>query len=826
MGGETVSTNARRQPAVMRQIRTLFGVGTASGLSDGELLGRLAARADESSELAFAALLERHGGMVWGICRRVLDDPRDVEDAFQATFLVLVRRARSIRNRESLASWLHGVAYRVACSAREAGIRRRRHERIYSERAERLAPPACEEDLDLKPVVDGELLRLPERYRAVLVLCDMEGLSYEQAARALGWPMGTVKSRLARGREKLRSRLIRRGVAPLAGMIAAQVPAELLRSTAQAASRVGARPIVAGAISVNIVGLTEGVISTMMLSKLKLCVAALAVGGGLVSLAGLLTGPGFGVKAGTHEPRPPQAAEFWKAQVPEAVLKAAEPPLLESTLESPPGRAIPKPWETVVRVRVQCQDLVNFGSGTIIRSTPEESLIVTCAALFRVEDPHPLPPGKSPWKVTVDLFDGKLRQDRPNQVTFAATIGGEIVDFDFSHNVGLVRIRPGRRLAATPIVPAGWQARLGMKMLTAGCSEGQDATAWNTKVTGGVTQYLRGEASYDEIECETAPKEGRTGGGLFTTEGYLAGVCGLADPRRDLGLYAPPRAIHSILDRNDLSQLHVNESNLADPASQVLTDEKPIGNDSSPPGADDLKARLEESTRQNARLGDEVRQLRDELRSLRDGGRNARPDAAPDQSVRSAPPSTTPPSASARPPRNATASAAAPANRPDAGEPGTEGEGQGHRRIGGFIFAASPTGSRVIAYDPVTRWTADLLLNATKENPLKVRFSASPDSPGRQAPVALHISGAQIRRIAAFDLKSRTWHAHDLAEPVSGQAIPYPSGDGSIAYDLGRHLYTFNPKSLAWDHLDVSAISDVAGEASKGSAIPISPDRR
>ena len=248
MGGVPVAIDARRQPAVMRQIRTLFGAGTASGLSDGELLGRFAARAGESSELAFAALLERHGRMVWGICRRVLDDPRDVEDAFQATFLVLVRRARSIRNRDSVASWLHGVAYRVACSARSADLRRRRHERFYSEQAERLAPPPRDESLDLKPIVDGELLRLPERYRAVVVLCDMEGLSYEQAARSLGWPMGTVKSRLARGREKLRSRLIRRGVAPLAGLIGAEVPAELLRSTAQAASRVAARPIVAGGV--------------------------------------------------------------------------------------------------------------------------------------------------------------------------------------------------------------------------------------------------------------------------------------------------------------------------------------------------------------------------------------------------------------------------------------------------------------------------------------------------------------------------------------------------------------------------------------------------
>ena len=108
-----MAIDARRQPAIARQFRTLFGAGSASGLTDGELLGRFAARRGDSSELAFAALLERHGGMVWGICRRVLDDPRDVEDAFQATFLVLVRRARSVRVSDSLGRWLYGVARRA-----------------------------------------------------------------------------------------------------------------------------------------------------------------------------------------------------------------------------------------------------------------------------------------------------------------------------------------------------------------------------------------------------------------------------------------------------------------------------------------------------------------------------------------------------------------------------------------------------------------------------------------------------------------------------------------------------------------------------------------
>ena len=244
--------------------------------------------------------------MVLGICRRVLADPHDVQDAFQATFLVLVRRARSIRNRDSVASWLHGVAYRVACTSRAAALRRRRHERAYAEQAGRFVADLHEENDDLKKVLDEELSRLPERYRAVVVLCDLEELSYEQAARSLGWPMGTVKSRLARGRDKLRTSLVRRGVAPVAGLIGAswigenacaEVSAELLQTTVRAALRVATHRVAASSISPSVLSLTEGVISTMFLTKLKLSVGALLIGGGLVSLAAFFASPGHGAVA-------------------------------------------------------------------------------------------------------------------------------------------------------------------------------------------------------------------------------------------------------------------------------------------------------------------------------------------------------------------------------------------------------------------------------------------------------------------------------------------------------------------------------------------------
>jgi polysaccharide export outer membrane protein len=332
-----VVINGNQEPILLRQVQTLFGVGTVCGLTDGELLERYVARRGELSELAFTALLERHGRMVLGICHRMLTDPHDVQDAFQATFLVLVRRARSIRNRDSVASWLHGVAFRVACSARSAAVRRRRHERAHAEQAGRFVAELHEENDNLKKVLDEELSRLPERYRAVVVLCDLEELSYEQAARSLGWPMGTVKSRLARGRDKLRTCLLHRGVAPVAGLIGAswigenacaEVSAELLQTTVQAALRVATHRVGAHLISPSVLSLTEGVISTMLLTKLKLSAGGLLIGASLVSLAVVFASPGL--RAVAREPRSIQtnpsalADQELKAKLDESTTLAAK----------------------------------------------------------------------------------------------------------------------------------------------------------------------------------------------------------------------------------------------------------------------------------------------------------------------------------------------------------------------------------------------------------------------------------------------------------------------------------------------------------------------
>ena len=258
-----------RNGAALRSIHALFAAGTVGGLADGQLLERFTTHDGEAAELAFAALVERHGPMVLRVCRGVLRDVHDAEDAFQATFLILARKAGSIRRRDALAPWLHGVAYHVASTARSAAARRRSHEL----KAGQSRPQAMAEGTwdDLGPVVHEELARLPGHYRAAVVLCCLEGLTQQQAAQRLGWPLGTVQSRLARGRERLRVRLSRRVPAPSAALpvallsaeaARAAVPAALADATARLAPGFGAsRALATGSVPVAVITLAEGVLA-------------------------------------------------------------------------------------------------------------------------------------------------------------------------------------------------------------------------------------------------------------------------------------------------------------------------------------------------------------------------------------------------------------------------------------------------------------------------------------------------------------------------------------------------------------------------------------
>jgi hypothetical protein len=168
----------------------------------------------------------------------------------------------------------------------------------------------------------------------------------------------------------------------------------------------------------------------------------------------------------------------------------------------------------------------------------------------------------------VDLFDGDLQCAAQAQVCRTRSVEGKAVDYDFVRDVGLIRICPGRRLPAARVVPTDWHPQAEMKMLTVGCSEGHAATAWQTTIVKPrMHGCVRGNSAYEAIECLVAPKQGRSGGGLFTTEGYVAGVCNFAEPQGDHGLYATPRSIYSLLDRNNLMALYAPHLN--DPRTSV-----------------------------------------------------------------------------------------------------------------------------------------------------------------------------------------------------------------------------------------------------------------
>ena len=181
-----------RSAGTLRHLRTLFGVGAVGGLTDAQLLDQFSTGHREAAEAAFAILVERHGPMVLRVCRGVLGDSHDVHDAFQATFLVLVRKAGSLWVRDSLGPWLHGVALRVASKAKVAAARRRAHERRAAEVADAVSRARAARRRPRSTLHD-EVDRLPAKYRAPIVLCYLEGLTHEGAATALGWPVGTVQ---------------------------------------------------------------------------------------------------------------------------------------------------------------------------------------------------------------------------------------------------------------------------------------------------------------------------------------------------------------------------------------------------------------------------------------------------------------------------------------------------------------------------------------------------------------------------------------------------------------------------------------------------------
>jgi RNA polymerase sigma factor (sigma-70 family) len=318
------------------------------GLTDGQLLARFL---DDRAEAAFAALVKRHGPMVLGVCRRVLGHAHDAEDAFQATFLVLARKAASVVKREAVASFLYGVAYRTALRARAQAARRRATERQVGE----MPHPAVEppESQDWRPVLDRELSQLPQKYRAALVLCDLECKTRREAARQLGLAEGTLASRLATARRMLAMRLARCGVSLSGGALAvvlaeeasAAVPAPWVSATARAATLLAAGQ--AGAAATPAALLMNEVLRTMLMMKLKGFAVATAL------LAVVLGAGGFAYRAAGQAPqggpRPLTDTELLRREVDilklqmevmQAKVRAQETEL--RALKGRPGATTPK----------------------------------------------------------------------------------------------------------------------------------------------------------------------------------------------------------------------------------------------------------------------------------------------------------------------------------------------------------------------------------------------------------------------------------------------------------------------------------------------------
>jgi RNA polymerase sigma factor (sigma-70 family) len=274
-------------------------------LTDRQLLERFTTRQDET---AFQMLVERYGPLVLGVCERVLNHAQDAEDAFQATFLVLVRKAGSIGKPELLGNWLYGVAYRTAMKAKASAARR--------SQLERQATPMSSSDplldvtwRELRTVLDQELHALPEKYRAPLVLCYFQGKTNEEAARQLGWPPGSMSSRLARGREMLRDRLQSRNRALPAGLLMTvlskkvgglTVSPRLVETTVQAAMGFAGKGAAAGVVSPAARSLTETSLKTSRRGRLRYTLAVLllllvgSVGVAALALEHLSAGPPSG----------------------------------------------------------------------------------------------------------------------------------------------------------------------------------------------------------------------------------------------------------------------------------------------------------------------------------------------------------------------------------------------------------------------------------------------------------------------------------------------------------------------------------------------------
>jgi RNA polymerase sigma factor (sigma-70 family) len=436
---------------VVRHLRRAAQLREAAALTDGQLLQSFAGRRDEA---AFETLLHRHGPLVLGVCRRVLGNSHDAEDAFQATFLVLVRKAASLLPRDTVGNWLYGVAYHTALKARDAVYRRRTKERRVA--AMPRSGPADNTWLELQPVLDQELSRLPDKYREPIVLCDLEGKTRKQAARQLGWPEGTVAARIARGRALLGRRLTRRGITLSLGTLAvlvsenaatAGMPAPLMATTIEAANVFAAGQTGGlGVISTEVAALTRGVLKAMCLSRLKTVVLILLVGGLLPAACGLwcygTLASGPGVAQGQVQSGAPAQDE---------PAKTVFAPMTATIIGFPenvkPGGKVAKNQELVylysADLHKEVVDLVaGIASEKKLMDTLKSRLQQATRAADKNDITSELKKTKASLQAKADILNGlreRINADtaRPGNFSVRSPIDGVVLTTDFRDKIGL-----------------------------------------------------------------------------------------------------------------------------------------------------------------------------------------------------------------------------------------------------------------------------------------------------------------------------------------------------------------------------------------------------
>jgi RNA polymerase sigma factor (sigma-70 family) len=454
-----------RVSKVLQHIRQA-SLGDGGTLTDGQLLESFLASREQA---AFEALLRRHGRMVLGVCRRILKNAHDAEDAFQVTFLVLIRKATSLLSRHTVGDWLYGVAYHTALKARAAILRRKTLERRGSEMAAE-GPPTDELWQELRPLLDRELSLLPEKYRKPVVLCDLEGKTRQEAAQQLGWPEGTVHGRLARARVLLARRLSRHGLALSGGSLAlllpenaasAGVPSALAASTAKAAGLlVAGESLAACAVSAQVAGLTDGVLHSMAAAKLLKVGAVVLVFAVVGSATAVLawdaatpgphtdtaplavaqiqtspqpdtTGDGKGASKGTSKETAGSGRKVLAGQAPDPVLDAVLARFPDAELLNA------KQEESVYDVAIKFH-----GRNIDVTVTPE-------GAITRIE--REIIPGDVPAAVTL-VLEKKYPRARPKKFEEVFRVEGAAETLEF-YEVSLTTAR--RRTITVGVAPDG-----------------------------------------------------------------------------------------------------------------------------------------------------------------------------------------------------------------------------------------------------------------------------------------------------------------------------------------------------------------------------------